>query len=92
MTCDCGGDKSGTTHYAWCRTASSNFERLTCEGFAGPCTESGPTVQRRTCRTAYLVREDGTDPNVDPVLCADCAGWYDQHWDEMWADYNRGRI
>ena len=57
-----------------------------CEGIEGPCENTEITQQ--DCRTQYA------DPsqNRSPWLCAECAQAYHDYWDEMWANYNRGRL
>ena len=42
----------------------------------------------RLCQTAYA--DDNL--NHDPRLCDVCAGEYQAYWDEMWNDYNSGRL
>lgn len=58
------------------------------------CQECGATsnVKQHACRTSYHYDEEEkkagkTDPNPDPILCEMCAQEYNQHWNEMWAEY-----
>lgn len=32
------------------------------------------------------------NPNRPVLLCPRCAEAHHEHWDEMWGDYNRGRL
>ncbi len=32
------------------------------------------------------------DPNRHQLLCRRCAEHHHEHWDDMWADYNAGRL
>lgn len=92
MNCDCGAEKHGWSHSEWCSTFGANFERHKCEGSMGPCDAEGPGVEQESSRTMYHWDGTGEDPNRDPWLCRDCARIHHEHWDEMWDDYNRGRL
>lgn len=92
MSCDCGAEKHGWTHAAWCSAANRNVERLVCEGFDSPCEVVGPTVTPQDSRTQYVWDGQGEDPNRDRNLCPDCAKHHHKHWDEMWGEYYSGRL
>ena len=55
-----------------------------------PCEECGATdgVERQSCRTAYA--DDSM--NTSPALCPPCAKEYNDHWDDMWAEYYNGLL
>jgi len=56
----------------------------TCDGVGGPCQRLGKT---RYQNTMYLNDED----NI-VHMCDQCAAKNDDYWQEMWDEYNRGRI
>lgn len=35
---------------------------------------------------------DPNNPNRNVLLCRQCAFMHHEYWDEMWDDYNRGRL
>jgi hypothetical protein len=80
---------------------------MQCRGFEGPCDRCGAEdgVELEPSRTAYeptpLTRSerlllddplDPPDPNQPVPLCRECAEGHHAYWDEMWADYNSGRL
>jgi hypothetical protein len=70
------------------------------------CTRCGTTngVELEDSRTAYsqpdldifdrlmLDGEPPPDPNAPVLLCRPCAKEHHEYWDEMWDEYNRGRV
>lgn len=57
-----------------------------CEGFYGECGSAEVSVVN--CRTAYADNKQ----NTSPTLCKDCAQEYNDHWDDMWAEYYGSRF
>lgn len=49
-------------------------------------------VEWEPARTAYEPTEKDPDPNADIPYCRPCAGEHHEHWDDMWAEYNAGRL
>ena len=49
-------------------------------------------VKLEGARTAYCETEENPDPNADIPFCRPCAEEHHDHWDEMWAEYNSGRL
>lgn len=49
-------------------------------------------VEMESARTAYEPTDDDPDPNADIPYCRVCAGKHHEYWDEMWDEYNRGRL
>ena len=49
-------------------------------------------VEYEDSRTAYFWDGNGEDPNKSVLLCRQCAEAHHSYWDEMWAEYNYGRI
>lgn len=55
-----------------------------CQGFDGPCYNEG---HKRRQNTAY---DDDSRNHV--VMCDTCMKYNEEHWDEMWRDYNNSRL
>lgn len=49
-------------------------------------------VSLENSRTCHVAREEEPNPNAPIPLCPSCAKEHHEYWDEMWADYYRGRI
>lgn len=66
-------------------------------GKAGGCEHCGTSegVEREDARTAYHYEGEAgcfEDPNRSIMLCRDHAAMHHAYWDEMWAEYNSGRL
>ena len=55
------------------------------------CGEAGD-VRKEDSRTQYHWDGTGEDPNAPLHLCRDCAETHHANWDEMWREYNAGRL
>lgn len=53
-------------------------------------TDEGIELERS--RTAYAPTEENPEPNQPMHLCRSCAADYHDYWDDMWAEYNSGRL
>ena len=49
-------------------------------------------IKLEDARTHYDHKEGEPDPNADIPYCSPCAVEHHEHWDEMWAEYNSGRL
>ena len=83
------GKPSGTLHEKSREIESTHADlRLYCQHCGG-----SDDVRLVDSRTQYeRIKEDTTDPNADLLLCRSCAIAHHAYWDEMWNDYNRGRL
>lgn len=43
-------------------------------------------------RTMYPWNGEGKNPNAPWLLCKRCAEMHHDYWDDMWDEYNRGRL
>ena len=43
-------------------------------------------------RTMYHWNGEGKDPNAHLLLCSECAILHHEFWDDMWDQYNAGRL
>jgi len=58
------------------------------------CDRCGATegVKLIGAMTSYTETEDNPDPNHPTPYCLPCAKEYEEHWQEMWDEYNAGRL
>lgn len=64
---------------------STGVVLMKCQGFEGPC--EAENAKPKSCMTAYHWDGTGPNPNLDPVLCADCHAAYVAYWQERWDEY-----
>lgn len=65
---------------------------LKCGYITDPTVECDGEVKERKTMTAYVWDGEGEDPNYIPPMCESHWKEYYDHWSEMWAEYNAGRI
>lgn len=58
------------------------------------CDRCGSTENVKTVgsMTAYCETEENPDPNHPTPYCPECTQEYEDHWNEMWDEYNSGRL
>lgn len=59
-----------------------------CQGHNRPC--SSMVLKMTPAMTQYSWDGQGEDPNGPIALCHDCAGDYQEYWQEMWKEYYAG--
>jgi hypothetical protein len=63
------------------------FSSLICERCG-----SNFFVEYASSRTQYEWDGEGDDPNRDIALCPLCEAEHNEFWDDMWREYNQGRL
>ncbi len=49
-------------------------------------------LKHESSRTLYPWDGTGEDPNADLILCHRCAILHHEYWNDMWDEYNSGRL